>query len=115
LAKPHGLSFEAATGEHFPFVATRGERREENQQTFQAANQRLHDIVDGRLPESSPVAFICECADDTCFERVEVALGEWADIAERPDRYLIVAGHPRVEGEDVVDTLGPYEIVEKNG
>src|SRR5215207_11166097 len=32
---------------------------------------------------------------------------------ERPNHFPIVAGHPRTEGEDIVDTLGPYEIVEK--
>ena len=94
-------------------MATRDRRREENQRTFQAANQRLHDVVEGRLPESKRVAFICECADDECFEPMEVGPSEWKNIAEKTDCFLIVAGHPRVEGEQVVDTLGPYEIVSK--
>ena len=59
------------------------------------------------------VAFICECADDRCFERVELALGQGQAVAGRRDQYLIVAGHPRVQGEQVVDTLGPFEIVSK--
>jgi hypothetical protein len=94
-------------------VATRDRRREENQRTFQEANQRLHDVLEGQLSESRQVAFICECADDRCFERVELALGQWQAVADRRDQYLIVAGHPRVQGEQVIDTLGPFEIVSK--
>ena len=44
---------------------------------------------------------------------MEVGLGQWQAVADRPDQYLIVAGHPRVQGEQVIDTLGPFEIVSK--
>jgi hypothetical protein len=94
-------------------VTTRNERREENQRTFQQANQRLHDLVDGRLPEEKPVPFLCECADVECRERVEVGLTQWQDIAKQRQLFLIVAGHPRSDGEEIVDTLGPYEVVQK--
>jgi hypothetical protein len=94
-------------------MATRDERREANQRTFQDANQRLHDVVETQLPESKSVAFICECADDQCFERVEVGLAQWQAVADQPYYFLIVAGHPRVDGEHVIDTLGPFEIVSK--
>jgi len=46
-------------------------------------------------------------------ERMEVAPGEWKDVADRSDHFLIVAGHPRIEDERVIDTLGPLEIVSK--
>jgi hypothetical protein len=92
-------------------VTTRHERREENQRTFQKANQRLHDVLETQLPEPKPVAFVCECADDQCLARVEVGLAQWRAVADQSDYFLIVAGHPRVEGEQVIDTLGPFEIV----
>jgi hypothetical protein len=106
--------FSASSREQGFSVATRNERREENQRTFQRANQRLHDIVEGRLPEDKPVPFLCECADEKCRGRVEVGLTQWEDVAEQPNLFLIVAGHPRTDGERIVDTLGPYEIVQKS-
>jgi hypothetical protein len=36
-----------------------------------------------------------------------------ASVAERPNYFLIIAGHPRTEGEEIMNTLGPFEIVEK--
>jgi hypothetical protein len=89
------------------------ERREENQRRFQLANQGLHDMVDGRLPDLTPVAFLCECADEECMGRVEVSLAQWEDVTQRPNHFLIIAGHPRVEGEQVVESFGHYEAVQK--
>ena len=94
-------------------MPTRNERREENQRQFQRLNQRLHDVVERQVPDATPVPFLCECADERCMGRVDVSPGQWQSVAERPNHFLIIAGHPRTEGEEIVDTLGPYEIVEK--
>ena len=58
--------------------------------------------------EQEAIPFICECADDQCLARVELGLGQWQAVADRPDQFLIVAGHPRMQGEHVIDTLGPF-------
>jgi hypothetical protein len=94
-------------------MPTRNERREENQRQFQRLNQRLHDVVESQAPDATPVPFLCECADEHCMGRVEVSPDQWQAVAERPNYFLIMAGHPRTEGEEIMDTLGPYEIVEK--
>jgi hypothetical protein len=94
-------------------MSLREERREQNQRRFQRANQGLHDAVDGRLPDLTPVAFLCECADEECMGRVEVPLSQWEDVSIRPNHFLIIAGHSRIEGEEVVDSVGSYEVVEK--
>jgi hypothetical protein len=94
-------------------MPTRNERREENQRQFQRLNQRLHDVVENQAPDATPVPFLCECADERCMGRVDVSRAQWQAVAERPNHFLIIAGHPRTEGEEIVDTLGPYEIVEK--
>ena len=100
-------------GGNIPAMRLREERREANQRRFQLANQRLHDFVDGQLPELAPVAFLCECADEECMGRVEVTLTQWEDVTQRPNHFLIIAGHPRIEGEQVVESLGRYEAVQK--
>jgi hypothetical protein len=94
-------------------MPTRNERREENQRQFQRLNQRLHDVVESQIPDATTVPFLCECADDRWMGSVDVSPGQWQRSLERPNHFLIVAGHPRTEGEDIVDTLSPYEIVEK--
>jgi hypothetical protein len=96
-------------------MASRDTRREENQKRFRLGNERLHDIVEGQVPEVRPVRFLCECADDDCHGSVEVLLSEWEDVASQPNDFLIVAGHLRSEGEEVVGSLGEYEIVRKPG
>jgi hypothetical protein len=96
-------------------MSTRNKRREDNQRLFKDANQRLHDVVEHKAREATPVPFLCECADVECMERVEVSLEQWQAVADQENRFIIVAGHPRIEGEDIVDTLGPYELVEKPG
>ena len=94
-------------------MATRNERREENQRQFQRLNQRLHDVVEKKVSDAAMVPFLCECADEHCRGSVDVSLEQWQAVAVRPNQFLIIAGHPRTEGEDIMDTLGPYEIVEK--
>ena len=107
------MRFDSLKGRKHPAMRLREERREANQRRFQLANQRLHDFVAGQLPELAPVAFLCECADEECMGRVEVPLTQWEDVSQRPNHFLIIAGHPRIDGEQVVESLGRYEAVQK--
>jgi len=90
----------------------RDERREENQRMFRHGNESLHHAaVDAR--ETSPVPFLCECADEDCLGRVEVTTSQWEIVASEPNHYLMIAGHPRSEGEDVVGSIDEYEVARK--
>src|SRR5215217_9347728 len=79
-------------------MPTRNERREENQRQFQRLNQRLHDVVERQVPDATPVPFLCECAYERCMGRVDVSPGQWQSVAERPNHFLIIAGHPPYGG-----------------
>jgi hypothetical protein len=94
-------------------MGSRDTRREENEKRFRRGNELLHDVVEGRVPELAPVPFLCECADDECIGTVEVLLSEWEDVAAQPRHFVMIAGHPRSEGEEVVGSLREYEIVQK--
>jgi hypothetical protein len=94
-------------------MSLREERREENQRRFRRANEALHDLVDERVPDTQPVAFVCECADDECMGRVEVSLEDWEAVASKPNHFLMEADHQRSEGEEVVGSLGEYQIARK--
>ena len=80
---------------------------------FRTANKGLHDVVQDRVGRSQPVAFLCECAHDGCFGTVNVLLSEWEAVASKPNHYLMEAGHQRSEGEEVVGSVGEYEIARK--
>lgn len=96
-------------------VGSRGTRREENQKLFRVGNERLraavHEhppaAVDGRIP------FLCECADEFCNGRVELPLDDWERVVRKPKHYVMVAGHPRSEGEKVVGMVEGYDVVRK--
>ena len=91
----------------------RDSRREQNQLHFRKANERFLDAIEdgGRAPRRVP--FLCECADDECLDRVEVADFEWEAVASQPNHFLMKAGHQRSEGEEVVGSVGEYDVARK--
>jgi hypothetical protein len=94
-------------------MASRDTRREENQKLFRRGNERLRDVAVAAVGPADPIPFLCECAADDCNGRVEVTNDEWESIAAQSNRYLMVSGHERSEGERVVGHVAEYEVVEK--
>ncbi len=80
--------------------------------TFRRANERLHDAVADRPPES-PVPFLCECAAADCFGTVDVTLSEWEVVASQRNHFVMLAGHERSEGEEVVAEIREYQVAQK--
>jgi hypothetical protein len=91
----------------------REERLAENQTLFRGANDRLVEFVEDHVRDAERVAFLCECADGFCRGRVELTLEEYRAVHARDDRFAIVPGHPRVEGEAVVEHHEGFHVVEK--
>jgi hypothetical protein len=94
-------------------MGARHDRLVQNQEEFRHANERLEDVVseadlDGRL-----VSFLCECADDNCLGRIDLTLADYDAAHLLSDSYIILAGHPRVEDEEIAEDRGTYEIVQK--
>jgi hypothetical protein len=59
------------------------------------------------------VPFLCEWADHDRVGTVEVQLREWEAFAAKPNHYLLEAGHERSQGEEVVGSVGEYDIAKK--
>ena len=93
----------------------RDTRREENQKLFRHGNESLHRAAVDAGSEMSPVPFLCECADEDCLGRVELTPGQWEDMTAKPNHYVMIAGHLRSEGEEVVGSIRKYEIARKPG
>jgi hypothetical protein len=96
-------------------VGSRETRREENQKLFRMGNERLRTAVEVNelVPDTRPVPFLCECADEFCNGRIELRLDEWSDVATKARHFVMIAGHPRSEGEKVVGMLNGYDVVRK--
>ena len=94
-------------------MRTRDTRREENQKLFRRGNERLHSAVRHQVSDASRVPFLCECADEFCDGRVELRMEQWEGVARRPQHYVMISGHPRSEGENIVGSLDGYDIVRK--
>ena len=94
-------------------MSDREERCAENQYRFNKANDRLHDLLEDRARRDQRVPFLCECADDTCLESVELNVSEYERLHENADVFVILPGHPRVDGEVVLYREDRFEQVEK--
>jgi hypothetical protein len=94
-------------------MASRDTRREQNQMLFRDANERLLDAVEDGGREPRRVPFLCECAADDCLGRVEVEVADWEAVASEPNHFLIMRGHQQSEGEEVVGSVGEYDVARK--
>jgi hypothetical protein len=94
-------------------MTTRDSNRAENQAISRSANERLQDVAGRTVKDGIVIPFLCECAADDCMGRVEISIDEYFIAHLQRDRYVIVPGHPRIDGEMVVDDRGHYELVTK--
>lgn len=95
-------------------MATTYKRARENQREFRYANGRLLDsVTDSTTPDWQLIPFICECADRDCKGRVEITVWRYEDIHADERDYVILPGHLRIAGEEIMEEHGYYEVVKK--
>jgi hypothetical protein len=93
----------------------RQERLARNESLFREVNERIEDAATKLSPMFTE--FMCECADDACFEFVSLTLEEYTSIRNSgPTFFVVRPGHGNSEIERVVGGEGDrYEMVEKLG
>jgi hypothetical protein len=91
-------------------MATREERLAQNQENFRHANERPGEAVSRADLDGNIIPFLCECADELCLGRVPF---QYEDTHLLPNTYVILPGHPRIDGEEVIEHLGTFLIVQK--
>jgi hypothetical protein len=94
-------------------MAARDGKRAENQDMSRSANERLQDVAGRTAEDGIVIPFLCECAADDCFGRVDISIDEYFIAHLAPEHYVILPGHPRIDGEVVVEDRGHYELVAK--
>ncbi len=78
---------------------------------FRDVNERIAETSE-RF-ESDQAEFMCECADPTCAERIQVPLEDYEEVRERPTTFVLNPEHVEPEVERVVTHRRGYAIVEK--
>ena len=89
------------------------ERAAHNQSLFREVNERIESASTKLSPMFTE--FMCECADETCFEHVSLTHHEYTSVREKGSAFFIVMpGHVIPDVERVVGGEAErYEIVEK--
>jgi hypothetical protein len=59
-----------------------------------------------------PVAFMCECSSDGCFEKVTMTPSEFDSLAAAPARFVVFDGHEEQGGGEIVGDGPGYMVVE---
>ena len=89
----------------------REERIIENEKLFREVNERVADMqanFSGPEPE-----WVCECGDETCFEKVAVPIKEYQEVRAHDDWFVIRPGHEKPDVEKIVRQHNGFVVVEK--
>jgi hypothetical protein len=92
----------------------RGKRIEENERLFREVNERVAQMHRGFQSGADP-EWVCECGDETCFEKVTVPLDEYNEVRARDDWFFVKRGHEKPDVERIVRQREVYLVVEKDG
>ncbi|HYX76218.1 MAG TPA: hypothetical protein VE757_03485 [Gaiellaceae bacterium] len=92
----------------------RKRRIEENEKLFREVNERVAQMHRGFRTGSDP-EWVCECGDETCFEKVRLPLDTYREVRARNDWFFVKPGHEKVAVEHVVERGDGYLVVEKEG
>ena len=85
-------------------------KREQYENRFRAANERLHTLL-GRFPEGGPMPFLCECPDPTCMGTVALTRAQYERLAGVPGQVVVRLDHRNRVAGPVVDEGGDYVVV----
>jgi hypothetical protein len=93
----------------------RQERAAKNQAVFREVNERIKDVNDQFHAYTALSDWICECADNTCTERIEMSGQEYEHIRNAGERFFVAPADEHVlpDVEAVVERHNRYWIVEK--
>lgn len=92
----------------------RKQRLEENEKLFREVNERVEQMQATFQSRPDP-EWVCECGDESCFEKLIVPLDEYHEVRSQDDWFLIKPGHEELDVERVVEQQNGFYVVEKSG
>jgi hypothetical protein len=78
---------------------------------FRDVNERIAESA--QRFDSDDAAFVCECGDPECTERVEAPLGDYEEVRSDGTQFLLAPGHEDERVERVLRTRRRYNVVRK--
>jgi hypothetical protein len=90
-------------------------RAAKNQTLFREVNERIKDLNERPAWQLDKGDWICECEDETCFERIQIAVPEYEGLRAHGNRFALKPGHENLDVEDVTDRHEQYVVVGKRG
>jgi hypothetical protein len=93
----------------------RDRRMRENQELFRTGNERIGEVARSSGVQGEVLPFLCECASDSCLDRIELTISEYQDVRSGERQFVILPGHARAERERVLSDNGRFQIVRKEG
>ena len=98
-------------------VDDRGARAARNQSLFREINERVKRLNDGFSMVLPLGDWICECADDTCVERIELSAHAYEVVRANGTHFLVAPSDAHVypDVERVTVRNDHYWVVEKFG
>lgn len=87
----------------------------QHQMLFRSVNDRIMDAGEALGHSTDELEFACECADETCFERIRLAPQRFLAITSDANRFIVLRGHEWPDVEDTVAQRDGFLIVAKRG
>jgi hypothetical protein len=84
-----------------------------NEALFREVNERVEQLNESFDASGEPMALLCECGDERCFEKIEVTREEYERVRSDPRLFVFVAGHEAPDVEDIVDANERFVTVRK--
>jgi hypothetical protein len=96
-------------------VLERQQRAARNQSLFREVNERVKDVNDNFHVFTAVNEWVCECANDTCVERIEMASQEYEHVRGDGTRFFVAPSseHVWLDVEQVTERHANYWVVEK--
>ncbi len=86
-----------------------------NEALFREVNERVKAINEGFGSDVADTEFVCECADESCLERLRMTLAEYEHLRADPTQFAVRSGHEVPDVEDVIENHDTYVVVAKRG
>jgi hypothetical protein len=88
-----------------------------NQSLFREINERVRDLNEGFSMVLPVGEWICECANDTCTERIEMSPEEYEAIRQDGARFFVAPSNEHIlaDSQRITERHDRYWVVEKTG
>jgi hypothetical protein len=85
----------------------------QNEALFREVNERVAKLSDSMQTTTELSAFLCECGNASCQERVEMTLEEYDRVRAESTHFAIAPGHEIPDVETVIAKHDRYWVIEK--